>query len=145
MKRKLFAFALLLVAVAAPFMASACSAMIVIDFGDPRTPGYWKNHAECWPIDSVTVGDVVLTKEEAIDYLASNSKDATFKLASQLIAAKFNAMSLFYGSYNPTTVWQAIGAADNYLATNPLGSNPQGETRDEALALKDALQVFNES
>ncbi len=80
-----------------------------------------------------------------MDLLASNSKDATYKLASHFIAAKLNAMSIFYGSYNPTTVWQAIGAAKNYLATNPLGSNPQGEARTTDLALKDARQAFNES
>lgn len=110
--------------------------------GDPNTPGYWKNHPDAWPVESVTIGSETYTKEEAILLLKGNSKDATYKLASHLIAAKLN---LANGVSAPTTVLDAIDNADAFLSANPLGSDPQGADRDYALSLKDILDAFNNS
>ena len=110
--------------------------------GEPNTPGYWKNHPEAWPMESVTIGGVTYTKAEAIELLGGNAKDATYKLASHLIAAKLNIAS---GATAPTTVLDAITEADAFLASFPLGSNPTGADRDYALALKDILDAFNNS
>jgi len=111
--------------------------------GEPNTPGYWKNHPEAWPIESVTIGGITYTKAQAIELLdGANAKDATYKLASHLIAAKLNVAS---GVSAPTSVINAITEADTFLSTHPLGSDPQGADRDYALALKDILDAFNNS
>ncbi len=81
--------------------------------GEPKTPGYWKNHPEAWPIESVTIGGITYTKAQAIELLKANAKDATYKLASHLIAAKLNVAS---GVTAPTSVLNAITNADNFLS-----------------------------
>jgi len=129
------------------YVTVTCTATTRVEFsystgGDPCTPGYWKNHPEEWPIDTVTIGGIIYTKAEAITLLKGNAKDATYKLASHLIAAKLN---LANGVSASTTVLDAIEDADNFLSTNPLGSNPQGADRDYALNLKDILDAFNNS
>ena len=126
-------------------MAATCSAVPVTIKGEPRTPGYWKNHPEAWQMQTVTIGGVEYSQAEAIDLLGSNAKDATYKLASHLIAAELNAASAFYGTYNPNTVRSYINQANAFLTEHPLGSNPQGADRNYALALKDWLDTFNNS
>ena len=110
------------------------------DGGEPLTPGYWKNHPDAWPIESVTIGGITYTKAEAIELLDSNAKDATYKLASHLIAAKLNVAN---GVSASTFVLDAIEDADAFLSTHPLGSDPRGADRDYALGLKDILDNFN--
>ena len=93
-------------------------------------------------MDSITVGGVTYSKAVAIaDILKkANSMDATKMLAAQLIAAKLNLLS-----DGPTDIQGIVDDADAFLVTHPLGSNPQGAARDEALALKDQLDSYNNS
>jgi hypothetical protein len=57
----------------------------------PRSHGYWKNHPESWNCDKIDVGNVTYSKNEAVNILKdANSKDATYMLSAQLIAAKLN-------------------------------------------------------
>lgn len=57
----------------------------------PRGQGYWKNHADAWPVDSLVLGDTTFTKAQAIDVLRTPPQgDARLILAKQLIAAKLN-------------------------------------------------------
>ena len=51
------------------------------------TPGYWKNHAEAWPVTGITVGGVTYTKAEAIALLGKVGKDKTTTMFSSLVPA----------------------------------------------------------
>lgn len=132
----------MLVLVLVVSIAATCSATLT--FGEPRTPGYWKNHPEAWPVQSVTIGGVTYTKAEAIALLTANAEDATYKLASHLIAAKLNVFSFSFGTSDPVAVLNYISNADAFLTAHPLGSNPQGAEREYALSLKDNLEAFNQ-
>ena len=54
------------------------------------TPGYWKNHPEAWPVETITVGTVTYTKAEAIALLEQVGKDKTLTMFSSLVPAMLN-------------------------------------------------------
>ncbi len=114
----------------------------------PRSMGYWKNHPEDWPTEEIEIGNTNYTKEEALGILiGANAKDATRMLAAQLIAAKLNRLSgafLCFDLCNETIdIDEIIEEADSFLESKPLGSNPEGEARREALRIKDLLDYYN--
>lgn len=106
------------------------------------TPGYWKNHPEAWPVSSLALGATTYTKAQLLDILGqAKSRDMTYALASQLIAAKLNvANGTAAGCITAT-----ITAADAWLAAHPVGS---GVTADSAAwktgePLKSTLDAYN--
>jgi hypothetical protein len=113
--------------------------------GSPRTIGFWKNHPDRWPVDSIVVGGVAYTKDLALEILRSaNAKDATSMLVAQLIAARLNVLSgTWCGASSTVFDSYAMNDADTFLAAHPLGSNPRGAERTYALMLKDILDGFN--
>jgi len=116
----------------------------------PHSMGYWKNHAEAWPVDWIEIGDMNYTKEEGIDILeGANAKDVTRMLAAQLIAAKLNRLSGACPNFcycdKSVNIDEVIDDADKFLFEYPLGSNPQDENRQNALHLKDLLDAYNNS
>ncbi len=107
---------------------------------EPHTIGYWKNHPEEWPVDSLEIGGVTYAQEELLDILwSAKAKDATSMLAAQLIAAKLNVLN----GVDSTDISETINDSDEFLSLHPLGSNPKGEDRRYALQLKDLLDQFN--
>jgi len=57
------------------------------------TPGYWKNHPEAWPVDAITVGGQVFTKEQAIGIMSlSVRKDKSLTMFKAYVAAKLNVL-----------------------------------------------------
>ncbi len=107
---------------------------------EPYTMGYWKNHPEAWPVTSLTIGDETYNQTQLLDILwNAKAKDATSMLAAQLIAAKLNVAN----GVNPTSIEDTINEADEFLIDHPLGSNPRGKDRSDALELKDTLDNFN--
>jgi hypothetical protein len=54
------------------------------------TPGYWKNHPEAWPVQTITVGTVTYTKTQAIALLDQVGKDKTLTMFSSLVSAMLN-------------------------------------------------------
>jgi hypothetical protein len=114
----------------------------------PRSKGYWKNHPEAWNCEEIEVGNVTYSKTEAINILKdANSKDATCMLLAQLIAAKLNrncgATSVFRYGHKEINVDTVIVDAKIFLGLYPLGMDPRGDARQEALALKDLLDAYN--
>jgi len=94
-----------------------------------------------WPLTSVTIGGVTYSKTQALFILAVWPwSDATYYVADELIAAKLN---LAYGA-NSSTVAATVAAADSWLQSNPLGSNPSNPTRAQGVQLADVLDSFNE-
>ena len=110
--------------------------------------GYWKNHPKEWPVEEVKVCNISYSKEEAIRILkGANAKDATNILVVQLIVVKLNMRC----GVSPTFKYQdktvnidlVIGDAETFLHSHPLGSNPRGTARQEALHVKNMLEAFN--
>jgi hypothetical protein len=108
--------------------------ILTYDFGyRPRTalgvgtPGYWKNHPEAWPVNSITIGGIVYTKERALYWLGQNdSQDKTITLFRALISAKLNvAIGNQY-----SCVASTIQAADAWMAAHPVGSGVLASSND---------------
>ncbi len=75
----------------------------------------------------------------AMHYILSyNGPDAATKLARQLVATRLN---LAVGS--DLFILPVVEAADAFLGDFPPGSRPSGGDRQEANALKDELDAYN--
>ncbi len=128
---KKFALSLLIAAVFASTIAVAGNACL--------TPGYWKNHPDDWPMDSITIGGVTYSKAEAIGILDTPPKgDATYILAHALIAAKLNRAMGWIPVADPL-----IADADAFLSSFPLDSDPSNPDRAVAIDLAEQLDVLN--
>lgn len=84
-----------------------------------RSPGYWKNHPEAWPVCSLTIGADTYTKEQALEYLLTPGKgDKSYTLFSAVVAALLNKYS---GA--PTTVIDCtLAKAEAWVNAYPPGS-----------------------
>ncbi|MCB9652870.1 MAG: hypothetical protein H6729_01910 [Deltaproteobacteria bacterium] len=125
--------------------------------GEPRTPGYWKNHPASWPVSSLPLGDEAYDQGCLLSLLDMPTRgDLRIKLLHHLIAAKLNILpnSLPYaGNVDPALIEDTIAAADDYLkssgttvecpAGTVTGPSPRGAEKEEVEAIKDALDAFN--
>lgn len=100
------------------------------------TPGYWKNHPEAWPVDEITIGGIVYSKEEAIGWMmTSNSKDKTITMFRALVAAKLNVlMGCKFCCVETTMV-----AADMWMESFPVGSGIAAGGKDSPWREGDML------
>ncbi len=104
-----------------------------------RSIGFWKNHPNNWSTTQLVIGNQTLNQSQALDILNNaRARDMTYQLAAQLIAAKLNVAA---GATN--LVASTITAADNFLVSSPIGSDPSGDQRQTAEALKDTLDAYN--
>jgi hypothetical protein len=79
----------------------------------PLSQGFWKNHPDAWPVNSLTLGSQTYTEVELLALFDSSpSGDASLILALQLIAAKLN---LANGAL-PTPISPTITDADHLLS-----------------------------
>ncbi len=105
------------------------------------TPGYWKNHAENWPLTSLVIGGVTYNQSQLLGILNTPTrKDATIICAHHLIAAMLNVAG---GADN--SIQGKIDAANALLTTYPVGSNPPKPQRQWILDVKDDLCAYNET
>jgi len=108
--------------------------------------GFWKNSPGAWPVETLVVGGVTYTKQQAIVILSKTypPSDAPGILAQQLIAAKLNVSPLnVYSGADNVAIEQVIAAADAWLVAHPLGSKPSPAEKQAGLALKNQLEAFN--
>ncbi len=92
---------------------------------EPLSPGYWKNHPESWPVESITIGGTVYTKTQAIELMGTPvSGDKTYTLFKALVAAKLDAM----GCGDSSCVTETIANADAWMAAHPVGSGVPGDS-----------------
>jgi hypothetical protein len=84
------------------------------------TPGFWKNHPEAWPVQTITIGGVTYTKDQAIAWLSSSvTKDKTITIFASLVSAKLNVLV----GNDSSCVSSTITNADNWMAVSgPVGS-----------------------
>lgn len=89
------------------------------------TIGYWKNHSEAWPVESITIGGKTYTKAQAISKMQQAvAGDKTVSMFSQLVAAKLNVL---LGNVS-SCIADTITAADAWLVKYPFGSCVSGSS-----------------
>ena len=113
----------------------------------PRSPGYWKNHPDEWPISEMWIGADILEKPALLNILnnckvdgaPANSDDMSMKLAKFLIAVKLN---LAAGS-DPMDIGAVVVAADEFLLYDyPPGVCPKGKSKELSRQLKNTLEQY---
>jgi hypothetical protein len=107
-----------------------------------RTPGYWKTHPEAWPVDSITIGGITYTKEEALEILWTPERgDKSKTLFRALVAAELNRMS----GTDVSCVESEMAAAHDWLMMHPACSNVRGssEAWDVGEPLYTTLDDYN--
>jgi hypothetical protein len=100
----------------------------------PLSQGYWKNHPDAWPVDTLTIGGILYTKVELLAILKTPPKkgNSNLILAHQLIAALLN---LAHGS-DPTPEGDVGTAFEDALAqaqTFLTGIKLPGYSKDPAM------------
>jgi len=117
--------------------------------GCTLTQGYWKNHAEDWPLSTLTLGSHSYTQSDLLTILHTPPRgDASLILAHQLIAALLNVAS---GASASGAVQDALADAHAWLIENhgsdgrlPHGVSPSTSAGQAAVAIADALVAYNE-
>jgi hypothetical protein len=109
-----------------------------------RNLGYWKNHPESWPVDSLPLGDETYSQAELLALLGGKPKgDASRILARQLIVAKLNIAA----GADPSGIAPTIMAADQWLTPFsgklPYGVKPSSANGRIAIGLAEALEEYN--
>jgi hypothetical protein len=111
----------LVLGIAAPAAAQEC--------GCPNpcySPGYWKNHADAWPVAGLTIGGEYYTKAEIISFMNMPvAGDKTYTLFKALVAAMLNDIN---GCQHCCVVQGAMDNADDWFADNPVGSMVRGSS-----------------
>jgi hypothetical protein len=106
------------------------------------TQGYWKNHPDIWPVQSLMLGAVSYNESQLLQILNRPAQgNGLVTLAHQLIAAKLNIAS----GADPSAVQQIVIDADNMiggLIVPPIGNGylSPGQTGN----LTDTLTEYNE-
>jgi hypothetical protein len=106
------------------------------------TQGYWKNHADAWPVASLTLGTTSYSSDQLLDILNQpTGGNGLVSLAHQLIAAKLNVAN----GAAPDDVAAAIAAADALiggLVVPPVGTDSLHPSVTSAL--NTTLTNYNE-
>jgi len=111
------------------------------------TQGYWKNHPDAWPVETLTLGTVNYSKDQLLSILRQPVRgNGLVALAHQLIAAKLNvALNEQAGFTIPDSVQDLIRSADNLigqLVVPPVGTGWLHPSVTSELVM--ALDDFNE-
>ena len=131
-----------------PLVGQLAPVTVVCECGDgpgTGTPGYWKNHPDAWPEDSITIGGVTYSKDAAIKIMKKPVKgDKTFTMFDALVSAKLNVMiGNVSGCIDAT-----IAAADAWMEEfGPVGSGVKAGGKDspwrEGEPLSQLLDAYN--
>jgi len=106
------------------------------------TQGFWKNHPDVWPLQSLALGTVSYSDSQLLQILNRPAQgNGLVILAHQLIAAKLNIAN----GADPTAVQQTVIDADSMigaLIVPPIGNGylSPGQTAN----LTDTLTEYNE-
>ena len=104
------------------------------------TRGYWTNHEENWPVNSLTLGGTTYTKAECLAILRRPTKgDRSYSMAAQLISTKLN---LARGT-NSSCISTTVSSADAWMASNPIGSKPNNTQWNAGSGYHDTLDDYN--
>lgn len=106
------------------------------------TQGFWKNHADAWPVSQLQLGSRTYDKAQLLAILNKEvDGNGLLALAHQLIAARLN---IAYGA-SPAAIESTLAQADaliGSLVVPPVGNGrlPSSQTSK----FNDALTAFNE-
>jgi hypothetical protein len=104
------------------------------------TPGFWKNHPEAWPVDSIVIGGVTYTKAQAIALMGRpDAGDKTFTMFRHLVAAKLNVLV----GNESSCIDATIISADAWMALHPPGSHVGGGSAAWAVGAPLATTLDN--
>jgi hypothetical protein len=105
------------------------------------TPGYWKNHPNAWPVNSITVGGVTWTETQAISWLNKTGKDKTVTMFQSLVSAM---LSVKIGN-DGSCISASITQGNAWLAMYPLGSNVAGGSQAWAIGapIQNTLDAYD--
>jgi hypothetical protein len=105
------------------------------------TPGYWKNHADMWPVMELDLGGTTYSQAELLEIMDTPVRgDATIILAYHTIAAKLNVAK----GADPALISDALVAADAVFAAYGIGDGINRSARSTALDAKNTLANYNE-
>ena len=110
----------------------------------PLGQGYWKNHPDAWPVNSLMLGSQTYTNAELLNILNTPvGGDASLILAHQLIAAR---LSIANGS-DPTPVSGTLTDADSLLSMFsgklPYHAKPSSATGQMMVSDANTLDNYN--
>jgi hypothetical protein len=90
---------------------------------DYRSPGYWKNHPDAWPVRGIIIGGLYYNKDDAIEKMNTPGRgDKTYTLFRALVAAKLNDRSCCPGCC-------VMSKADSWMEKyGPVGNNVRGNS-----------------
>jgi hypothetical protein len=89
------------------------------------TPGFWMNHPNAWPVESITVGGFTYTKAQAIALIKAPTKgDVRYTMFAHLVSAMLN---MDIGS-NPTCILDTAANADAWWANYGANAVKSGNT-----------------
>ncbi len=109
-----------------------------------RTPGYWKNHRQAWPVTELQIGGVWYYEAEIMSLLQYGGAEPATRLARHLAATLLNLERGADPSLGvSTSILSTVESANLFLAAHPPGSNPAEPLLSEANALKNALDAYN--
>jgi hypothetical protein len=93
---------------------------------EPRSPGYWKNHPEAWPVEAITIGGNTYTKSQAITWMNTPVRgDKSITLFKAYVAVFLNQAA---GCEVPCELLDCLDSAVTRLTNHPVGSNWRADT-----------------
>ena len=114
-----------------------------------RTPGYWKNHPDAWPVDAITIGDQTYTRAQAIQIMKNATRKNMWTLMfAHVVAADLNLQNGVLADCGSAVddIVQLIADGKEWLAANrdqqPIRASQSAWT-DEAEIIKNTLDAFN--
>ncbi len=125
-------------------LATSCTFQVTVTAGNrcPHDQGYWKNHPNLWPVNSLTLGTVTYNKTQLLRILNNSTMgDASVILAKAEIATL---LSLANGS-NPTPICNTIADADAALdgCTVPCKVGPKTVMGQRMVGDANTLNSYN--
>ena len=114
---------------------------------DPHTPGFWRNHPEAWPVDSITIGGITYNITEAIELIfhPSAGGDKTYNMFEHLVAAKLNMLNC---DEPPSDMEDIIADADDWMSAHHVGTGVKANSpawQNDGAQLFNKLVSYNES
>jgi len=89
------------------------------------TPGYWKNHPEAWPVESIVIGGTSYTQADALEIMGMPDGDKTITIFRALVAAKLNVLI----GNDASCIASTISSADAWMSQyGPAGSRVKAKS-----------------
>lgn len=88
------------------------------------TPGYWANHPEAWPVQSIVIGGISYTKQQAISLMLKPVKnDKWLTMFPALVSAELNVLIGAQSSCIETSILQADAWMTSATAQRPIAGS----------------------